>query len=681
MHLVAIILGLAVAAAVPTFPRQATSPPAGPAADDRDFLDAILGNAANPRTVRVGAAERLLKEGSDRALGVIERSLAGGDPALVSVVVEAIDRTDLLPPRLVGALVASLALLGDTEASAVGRVLAATDPTYQERIGTLALDATAAAVVRRGPIVALGEFHDRSAQARLMQLLEVDRKEPPEVVAAAVLALSRSTGLGLGTEPGRWRDWWIGSREGDASAEFAAVVRSLTARLDEAERSAADERRRSDRLTERLVGAMREWMATLPVRERFERCAALLEDDLPSLRTLGLRETERLLRNGERPTEAVVAAARDLLDDADPSLRSRGARLLRDLRVGDLDVRLAERLGSERDPTVVASWLAILEERPNPAAFGPVLALIGDASLEEPAAAVLCRLVERRMVPPEWEASVRGPLRPVVARRAREHTAKLLALAGDESDLANVQVLLDASDAAVRAGASEGLLARGVRRPLLERADDPAIYPSVIAALAEGEAIPVTLAALVAKPPPEASRAAWNAAIASLLRRLAVEDLIEADRLLEPLSAVEPRTRLAGLERIALNARSASFADEAADGLRRLVEVQLAAGRIGDAIAFLEGLKPVRGEPLHAALFRAEAIAGNYADAAILEPESGPWLALIDELADRGLPAAGPLAEQAVTRFGSSLPAAVREGLERTRRRFLGDGAASGTQP
>jgi hypothetical protein len=681
MHLVAIILGLVVAATSPAFPRQAATPPAGPAADDRDFLDAILGNAANPRPVRVGAAERLLKEGSDRALGVIERSLAGGDPALVSVVVEAIDRTDLLPPRLVGPLVASLAMLGDSEASAVGRVLAATDPTYQERIGTLALDATAAAAGRRGPIVALGEFHDRSAQGRLMELLEVDRKEPPEVVAAAVLALSRSTGLGLGTEPGRWRDWWIGSREGDASAEFAAVVRSLTARLDEAERSAADERRRSDRLNERLVGAMREWLATLPVRERFERCAALLEDELPSLRTLGLRETERLLRNGERPTEAVVAAARGLLDDVDPSLRSRGARLLRDLRVEDLDVRLAERLGSERDPTVVASWLAILEERPNPAAFGPALALIGDASLEEPAAALLCRLVERRMVPPEWEASVRGPLRPVVARRAREHTAKLLALAGDESDLANVQVLLDASDAAVRTGAAEGLLVRGVRRPLLERADDPAIYPSVIAALAEGEASPVTLAALVAKPPPEASRAAWNAALASLLRRLAVEDLLEADRLLEPLSAVEPRTRIVGLERIALNARSASSADEAADGLRRLVEVQLDAGRIGDAIAFLEGLKPVRGEPLHAALFRAEALAGNYADAAILEPDSAPWLALVDELADRGLPAAGPLAEQAATRFGSSLPAAVREGLERIRRRFLGDGAARGTQP
>jgi hypothetical protein len=681
MKAISIILGLAAAGAGTVASGQSPTPPAASAGDDREFLEAILGNATNPRAVRVGAAERLLREGSDRALGAIERSLASGDAALVGIVAEAIDRTDLLPPRLVGGLVATLAVLGDAEAASVGRVLAATDPTHQERIATLALDAAAAPAVRRGPIVALGEFHDRSAQGRLMTLLEVDRKEPPEVIAAAVLALSRSTGLGLGTEPGRWRDWWIGSRDGDASAEFAAVVRSLTARLDEAERSAADERRRSDRLSERLVGTMREWLATLPVRERFDRCASLLKDEWPPLRTLGLREAERLLRNGERPTDAVVAAARGLLDDPDPSLRSRGARLLRDLRIDDLDARLAERLAAERDATVVASWLAILEERPNPAAFAPALARIGDASLEEPAAALLCRLVERRMTPPEWEAAVRGPLRPVVARRARQHTAKLLALAGDESDLASVQLLLDATDPAVRTGAAEGLLVRGVRRPLLERADDPAIYPSVIAALAEGEATPVTLAALVAKPPPEASRAAWNAAIASLLRRLAIDDLLEADRLLEPLSAVDARTRIVGLERIALNARSALTPVEATDGLRRLVEVQLAAGRIGDAIAFLEGLKAVRGEPLHEALFRAEALAGNYADAAILEPDAGPWIALAEDLAARGLAVAGPLAEQALARFGSTLPAARREELERIRGRFLTDGTAGTATP
>jgi hypothetical protein len=115
--------------------------------------------------------------------------------------------------------------------------------------------------------------------------------------------------------------------------------------------------------------------------------------------------------------------------------------------------------------------------------------------------------------------------------------------------------------------------------------------------------------------------------------------------------------------------------------LRRLVELQYEAGRIGDAIAFLEGLKPVRGESLHEALFRAESLAGNYADAAILEPDAGPWLALIDELVGRGLPAAGPLAEQALTRFGSSLPPARREELDRIDRRFRPDDPAEAIAP
>jgi hypothetical protein len=130
-----------------------------------------------------------------------------------------------------------------------------------------------------------------------------------------------------------------------------------------------------------------------------------------------------------------------------------------------------------------------------------------------------------------------------------------------------------------------------------------------------------------------------------------------------------------------LNARSALTPVEATDGLRRLVEVQLAAGRIGDAIAFLEGLKAVRGEPLHEALFRAEALAGNYADAAILEPDAGPWIALAEDLAARGLAVAGPLAEQALARFGSTLPAARREELERIRGRFLTDGTAGTATP
>jgi len=648
------------------------APPAAPASSesDRDFHAAVLANTANSRAVRLGAAERLLRDGGDRAFAAIEAILATGDPAELALVGEALDRANLVPPRLVPAIVASLVRAGDAEAATLGRVLAEADASTQDRIAALALDGTLPAVQRRGPILALGEFHDRAVQARLMELLSVDRKETPDILAATVLALSRSTGLGLGNEPAPWRIWWTSASARDTSEQMRGTIRALTARLEEAERNASEERRRAEQLSERLVSAMREWFMTLPVRERFERCAALLKDEVFALRLLGLREVERLLRNGERPTESVRQAARGLLADREAVLRSRGARLLRDLGIDDLDALLAERLAAEPDPVVIASYLAILEEVPNAAAFGPALRLVGDPALEEAAAAVLCRLHERKLMPPEWEASVRGPLRPVVARRAREFTAKLLAYAGEESDLADVQLLLDATDPAVRKGAAEGLRARGIRRPLLERADDPAVYPSAIAALAEGEPTLATVQALAGRPPTEAQRVEWNAAVASVLRRLVVADLVDADRLLEPIAATDARTRLAGLERVVLNARTAFPRPKADEGLRRYVELQQANGRSGDAIAFLESLKPLPGGPLFEAAFRAELLAGAYADAAdrIGDPEA--WIRIASELAARNLPAAGPLAEEILARFGAGLPSERRAAVEEIRRRF-----------
>jgi hypothetical protein len=446
-----------------------------------------------------------------------------------------------------------------------------------------------------------------------------------------------------------------------------AEVRALASRVEAAERSLADERRRADRLGERLVNVYGQLFLSLTQKERLVRAADLLDDELAAVRTFAVGQIERLLRNGESADDATRRAAVVLLDDPVPALRVRGVRLLDDLGADDLPTRIVERLPRERDPEVAAAELAALANRPTAAAFNAVLPLVRDAALGDGAFRVLNRLVEKGLAPSEWKATVLPAVREVVAARPGGAAVQLLAVAGDDNDLQRVTALLDSGDASVRRGAAEGLRRRGVRRPLLERSGDSAIYGPLLVAMAEDAKTIETVRSFASVPPPPDMLVEWNSAVTKVLREVPPADLVDSDVLLADVAACEPATRLAGLSRLVSVSRAALPTEVAQRGLDRYVDLMSRSGRGGEAADELERLQPKPDEPAFSALFRLRVLAGDFQAASVMRSEPGPWLQVLASVIGDP-PLARPIADEIALRFGGRLIGEDKATFERLRR-------------
>jgi hypothetical protein len=652
----------------PGFVQAAERDGGRPASDERlgsdaAFLEAVLTSPASSQAVRRGAAERLVRDRSPEATQAIERALRSKTAPLVTAAVEALDRAEARVPSLAEALVAVIASDLDVDRAAAARVLGQSDTRAVELLDA-AIRGSRSNAARLGGIVALGELRSREAAARLVALFD-ERGLPAEATSAICAALERATGAGRGDDPAAWKEWWS-----DSSLAVVEVDRRLAdeqqlrVRLDAAERTAADERRRAEQLAGRLVDVYEQLFLYLTRRERIERSVALLSDPLVEVRGFGIGQIERMLRNGERADEATRRAVTVLLDDPVPALRLRGVRLLDDLGATDLSARIVERLPRERDVEVARGYLAVLAGRPAAEVFAAVAPLVRDPALGEAAAAVLNRLADRKMMPPDAAAQLLPVLREIVATRPTGSAAQLLGWAGDDADLQRLTALLDAANADLRRGAAEGLRRRGIRRPIYERASDPAMYGPLLAALGEEPAGLATLEQFAKAVPPADAVGDWNAAVARVVREMPLADLLAADRLLEPLRHAELRTRLAGLARFTTAQRAGLPRSDLDAGLRRFVDASIAAERAADAIAVLGELDPKPGDAALDALFRAHALTGNFREAARLAPNASAWIALLESVvADAAR--ARPIADEIALRFAADAPSSLLTQQER----------------
>ncbi|MFO0826930.1 MAG: hypothetical protein U0572_02180 [Phycisphaerales bacterium] len=640
----------------------------GRLASDAAFFEAVLSDSAASFALRRSAADRLVRSASPEARRALEKALRSPGPGRRATV-DALDRSGAGFPDLASAILdAALALWGDdsheAHATAV-RVLALSDSAAADDVATAALAPGSPTSRRLAGIGTLGELRTRAAAKQLIALLAEGRNESADTVAATCTALERCVGTPLGNDPAAWRRWWRESA--DANSIDDAQVRALAVRAAEAERSLADERRRAERLEARVVAAYEQLFLRLTQSERLERGADLLDDELVSVRTFAVGQLERMLRNGERADDGTRRQALVLLDDPVPALRIRGARLLNDLGVADLSSRLAERLPREQDLTVAAAFLGVMANRPQSETFVTLLPLIKEPALSEPACRVIAALADAKLLPTEWEALVLPAVREVVAARPNAAAVQLLAMAGEESDVQKATSLLDGPDASVRRGAAEGLRRRGVRRPILERAQDPALYAPVVAAIGDEPKTLDTLRLLINAPPPPDMLLDWNAAVARLLHEMTISDVVAADRLLANVQACELRTRAEGLSRIVAGARAGMPKAELEEGLARLVDVLVADGRGADAIDMLEDSAPKPGEPTFDALFRAQALTGNYPEAFKLVSDPKRWIDLLASLV-KDPAAARPLADEIALRYGDVLSAEDRAAFEKLRR-------------
>lgn len=665
---------------------ELTGPPRPGAEVDPDlqFLRSILQNPANAPDVRQGAAQRIVARGSTDAMRIIDEALRSGDPGQVDAVATAIDGDNRRPGTMLDALMTALATAPRELHPKIARLLSREGELAAERVALVAVDASKPASERLGAIYAMGQLRGRDQLPDLILLLDEKRREPPEVVREACGALERATNQQLGANPEAWRQWWAARRSTPSTEFLVAQLREQVAQL---QKQVQLEGERTTKLVARLRQAYFDTLVALPPAERAERIGLLFDDELPEVRNLAIGQVERMLRNGERPPDLLVARVTERLTDRAPVIRQRAVRALDDLAVPKLSERVAEILPAESDAATAEVMLRLLGARPVAAGFGPAAARLGEPALGEAAATAVNRIVDAGLARPGWEAEVIAPVRSAVAAKATPELVRLLAAAGSESDRDAVVRFLESDDDALRAGAAEGLRRAGRRRPLVERAAaDPVIYPIALSAIADQAPSAAVVASLFELPPKPSEAEAWNAAMTRVIAGLPSKEILATDARLASLPFVSAKTRITGL-RAALAAPAngndgpkpegtpaTNGSTPRVDVVARLAELLIVSGDAKAALGLLTSDGQRDASLLKPLYFRAAVLEGEYETAAKVEPGAAAWLALLESLVRQAPRAARPLAIEIGARFGDTLSSAEREKLAALERTLLTTG-------
>lgn len=642
---------------------------------DLQWLRTILQNPANPPEVRQGAAQRIVARGSSDSRRIVDEALRSADTGQIDAITAALDDEAKARPPMLDALIAALGSAPREIQPRLARLIAREGDAAGERVAQIALDPGRLLPERLGAIFVLGQLRGRDPLPDLMLLLDERRREPPEILREACDSLERATGQRLGKTPEAWRQWWAARR---AAPSQELTIAALKEQVSQLQKQIDAEAERSSKLTARLRQAFIDLMPALAPPERSERLLAMLDDDMPEVRSMGLSQVERMLRNGERPSDAVTARVMDRLTDKASSIRARAVRLLDDLAAPKLEERLAEILPAESDPAAAEAMLRVLAARPTDAAFGPVAARIGEPALAEVAAMAVNRLADAGVAPAGWEAEVIGRVRDGVRQKATPELVRLLAVAGSESDRDVVSRLLSDQDESIRVGAAEGLRRAGRRRAVIERAAaDAAVYGVAIQAIADQPASPAVVSALLELAPKPEQAAAWNAALERVLPGLPAKELLAVDDRMHSLAFVESRARATGL-RAAL-APSANGIDAATrtELVGRFVDLLLDMGEGGEALRVLSAAGADLNGALRPRRFRAAVLEGEYELAASIESTASTWIALLESMAPVSPMTARTLADEIAVRFGTSLSDAEKARLAAVER-SLGGATAGG---
>jgi HEAT repeat protein len=358
--------------------QPATAPASGPAAD-------VAAREQLERWIQYLTEENSLSTRKTACAEMLASGRADAIDALASVVKTARDASAVL------AVCETLAETPDPPISLMEplrNLLAHSDPAMREAA------AVALGAYRSGQVVdALGQditnpqlpLSRRIAAVRAMAQMHDIIKAIDVLIAAVdtpdarlrqeiVSTLHRLTPMEFGVDPARWREWWQ-----DGSA--AELLSGFRDRLRQQERQyEALEQRHIElleaafaKLTDQRDTQLLEWFKSPLAVER--RTAVVLVHDA--------------LRDGKLPTDAIAAAARKLIDDADPTVRYEVVLLIRDLRQPPDAALLLTRLKRETDYRVRPAIFGALGRLGAPSAI-PVCT----AALNDPDVAVVGEAVE-----------------------------------------------------------------------------------------------------------------------------------------------------------------------------------------------------------------------------------------------------------------------------------------------
>lgn len=611
---------------------------------------------------RRNAASLLIDLGAPESRAVIEQALASTHGATVLAALSAM--LERGPDELLlDATIGALATAPPEAADAIAAVLADHGDVGNERVAAIAHDKDAPIENRVRAIHAMCAFRSKGGLSRLMTLLEPDRQEPEEILAATCASAETLTGMRLGNNPQRWRAWWNEFRD----KPFAEVLRLTVRRLSD--QLAATEIKNA-RLSELYAEALRDIYLLLPKEEQLNRLVKDLGHEMPAVRQLALDRVDRLLRDQERLPDAVKHAMAERLNDTEPSLRKLAARMLDETNFDQLGELLAGALERETDLAAAQEYLRILVKRPWAGAAAPAMRWLSEPGASGAAASLLAQLAQRKELTEEVIEQAREIVRKTVTPNGGTDApaatplpahARLLAIIGKERDLVQLDTMLTTATPEIRQAVADGYLASGRRAPLLANASDASVYPYALRATTNGQADVETLKHVITLTPPEQHQELWLTEVRSVAGKCSPEQALAVDDELIHVKGMDARTRAQLLQRaVDLPAGQLAAADRRTVVLRS-AELLDAMNEPGRALAQLDSLAAQNtDEPVQALRLRSAVLANLFDRAQEIEPDAQKWIALLAKLVEEKSEAAFALKREIETRFSENFDEPTR---------------------
>lgn len=618
----------------------------------------------DPATRR-NAASEILEMQIPEAQEVMRQALQSRRPAIALAAITAlqslpdppvgllpacVSALEVAPPETVQSLAAVLARYGDEAVTPVSELAQRTNLTS-----------------RQNAVTALGSFRTRDAATALMRVIDNAPAGPnplldpggTEVLRSALASLERMTGLPYGQDLSAWRNWWT-QAAGDSTEQWYRLISdSLATRAAKLQQQLQEQQLANANTSKELFDTYRDLYPALPIDEQLRRLPRLLRDKLAPVRMFGLSRVAVLTRDSVRMTPEVIELVRLTLGDDSPEIRISAANLLDELNDDRAAEAVAARLVVEDDPKVIASLLNVLSHSPTSAALEPAVRLLEQDAVADAAADALWEMMQGPAATAESYGKIRDSARIAAQRRMSPQTLRLIALIGDDRDVIDLTALLDGEDSKLRSAVAEGFWKRGLRQPLIDRADDSAVYPFAIRALADGPAELANFNLLISLQPADANKRLWNEMVVRLASRLQPADLPAADDSLRNLAYADASLRRDVLIAGAALPRDTLPAAERLHIIERLAPVLI---DLGDATRAWELLESLNGAAatspsLRVAQFQAAALTGHFERASQVQNEPDAWVSLLDREAQRSQnsSACARLYDEIVRRFGDVL--------------------------
>jgi hypothetical protein len=387
----------------------------------------------------------------------------------------------------------------------------------------------------------------------------------------------------------------------------------------------------------------------ISIDQQHKKLPALLADNLPELRTIGIERVSVLNRDGEA-TEDELLLVVSLLDDTDQSVRLSAAKLLPEINLPDLPQRIVASLKDEQNEEVAAFEILYFKDNPHLVAIEPVLERL-DSPLVEVSTNTLISLL--RETPFAEEKFAKWIL--IVRDAKRNH---------NYPSLLTLEAILESSSESVRIAVANGFATIGYWKPLVQYKNDPIIAPFLIAGLQTNADLEAFNTLLSLRSSVDVIR--WDSAALNILKALDTRSFLLADDILSEAGETDLRVNI--LLNVWKQSENRSLSARIAIAKRTVPLLNLK-GRSDEALRLLEAYGDGKvDEDLLSLQFQTAILASSWDSAADVRQIPQPWINEWEIMKTNDPAAAVVIRQQIIQRFEQQLTETQSKtlGLEQT---------------